>query len=118
MTSRPEILFSLFADLSTLTGVGSKTAKSFSGLQVFRPRDLIFTLPQSLIDRSLVATVYGQPTGKTVTVSALVLAHRPCARKSAPYRVEMEDSRGVFQLIFFTPGRITLLRFCRLVQHG
>ena len=101
MTSRPEILFPLFADLSTLTGVGSKTAKSFSGLQVFRPRDLIFTLPQSLIDRSLVATVYGQPTGKTVTVSALVLAHRPGARKSAPYRVEMEDSRGVFQLIFF-----------------
>ncbi|XAT57287.1 ATP-dependent DNA helicase RecG [Rhodobacteraceae bacterium IMCC1335] len=101
MSSRPELLFPLFADLSTLTGVGSKTAKSFSGLQVFRPRDLIFTLPQSLIDRSLVATVYGQPTGKIVTVSALVLAHRPGVRKSAPYRVDMEDSRGVFQLIFF-----------------
>ena len=101
MSSRPELLFPLFADLSTLTGVGSKTAKSFSGLQVFRPRDLIFTLPQSLIDRSLVATVYGQPTGKIVTVSALVLAHRPGVRKSAPYRVDMEDSRGVFQLSFF-----------------
>ena len=29
MSSRPELLFPLFADLSTLTGVGSKTAKSF-----------------------------------------------------------------------------------------
>jgi hypothetical protein len=64
MTSRPEILFPLFADLSTLTGVGSKTAKSFSGLQVFRPRDLIFTLPQSLIDRSLVATCLWPTNGQ------------------------------------------------------
>jgi hypothetical protein len=52
MTSRPEILFPLFADLSTLTGVGSKTAKSFSGLQVFRPRDLIFHLA-AIADRSV-----------------------------------------------------------------
>jgi len=48
---RPEALFPLFAKLETLKGVGPKTAQHFAGLQIETPRDLIFTLPTSGIDR-------------------------------------------------------------------
>ena len=44
MSTRPDILFPLFADLTKLAGVGPKVAKNFEGLGVTKPRDLIFTL--------------------------------------------------------------------------
>ena len=31
MSTRPEILFPLFAELNTLSGVGDKSAKAFAG---------------------------------------------------------------------------------------
>ncbi|MFZ9949729.1 MAG: hypothetical protein ACO3FX_09015, partial [Gemmobacter sp.] len=50
--SRPEILFPLFAEIETLPGVGPKAARALgSGLEIARPRDLIFTLPQAGIER-------------------------------------------------------------------
>ena len=50
--SRPEILFPLFADLETLVGVGPKSAKALAGLGVERPKDLLFLLPHSGVDRA------------------------------------------------------------------
>jgi len=44
MNTRPEILFPLFAELNTLTGVGDKSAMAIAGLTITKPRDLIFTL--------------------------------------------------------------------------
>ena len=55
--SRPERLFPLFADLETLDGVGPKSAKALAGLGVERPKDLLFLLPASGVDRSRKASV-------------------------------------------------------------
>ncbi|MBC7154611.1 MAG: hypothetical protein H5U19_08375, partial [Rhodobacteraceae bacterium] len=52
MGSRPEILFPLFAELETLDGVGPKTAKLFAQMGIERPRDLLFTLPYSGVNRA------------------------------------------------------------------
>jgi ATP-dependent DNA helicase RecG len=57
MTGRPEPLFPLFAGLETLEGVGPKTALLFEHLAIQAPRDLLFTLPYSGIDRAPRATV-------------------------------------------------------------
>ncbi|MEM6308176.1 MAG: ATP-dependent DNA helicase RecG, partial [Pseudomonadota bacterium] len=77
MAGRPDILFPLFADLTTLPGVGPKMAEHFAGLRVFKPRDLLFTLPHSVIDRKPVDTLQGVPPGSVVTVTATATAHRP-----------------------------------------
>ena len=50
--TRPEILFPLFADIETLDGVGPKIAKAFQGLGVKKPKDLLFLLPHSGVDRA------------------------------------------------------------------
>lgn len=101
MSTRPEPLFPLFAGLDTLTGVGPKTAQNFAGLGVMTPRDLLFTLPQSGIDRRLMDTVEGAHFPTTVTVAVTIGQHAPPRNKGGAYRIQVEDSKASFQLVFF-----------------
>ena len=101
MTGRPEILFPLFAELETLDGVGPKTAKNFEAIEVERPRDLLFTLPYSGVDRRRRETVQGAEFPQVVTVEVTVGQHRAPTRKGGPYRVFVEDAATSFQLVFF-----------------
>ncbi len=99
--SRPEILFPLFADLETLDGVGEKTAKSFSGLAITRPKDLLFLMPHSGVDRSRKNSVRDVLAPATVTVEVTVLAHMPPKTRGRPYRIQVRDSVTEFQLVYF-----------------
>ena len=101
MSTRPEILFPLFAPLETLAGVGPKMAKSLAGMGIESPRDLIFTLPTSGIDRRFRATLNGLPLPCTVTTEVRVERHTPARVKGRPYRVEVEDAELPFNLVFF-----------------
>lgn len=101
MSTRPEILFPLFAGIETLDGVGPKTAKALAALDINRPRDLLFTLPWSGVDRRRRATVQGAPIPGVVTVEVVVGRHDAPARPSAPYRVVVEDAATSFHLVFF-----------------
>ncbi|MEL6426720.1 MAG: ATP-dependent DNA helicase RecG, partial [Pseudomonadota bacterium] len=97
---RPEILFPLFADLQTLPGIGPKSVTNYERLGVTRPRDLLFTLPQSGIDRRLRPTVAGHPPG-VVTVEVAVLNHQAPRQQGRPHRVWVSDGQAEFALIFF-----------------
>jgi ATP-dependent DNA helicase RecG len=99
--SRPEILFPLFADLETLEGVGPKTARAFAALGVERPKDLLFLLPHSGVDRSRQASVRDVVAPATLTVEVMVGGHFPPRRKGGPYRVHVRDAGMEFQLVFF-----------------
>jgi ATP-dependent DNA helicase RecG len=101
MSSRPEILFPLFAGLDTLPGVGPKTVQNLGGLEIERPRDLIFTLPISGVDRRKRKTVQGADLPGVVTVEVTVGQHRAPARPGGAYRVVVEDEATSFQLVFF-----------------
>ena len=101
MTGRPEALFPLFAKLETLEGVGPKTAQNFAQLGVMAPRDLLFTLPYSGIDRRLQPSVKDAILPATVTVAVTVGAQRAPANKGGAYRIHVEDSATAFQLVFF-----------------
>jgi len=101
MSSRPEPLFPLFADLETLQGVGPKTAQHLGALHISRPRDLIFTLPHSGVDRSPRESVQGALPGDVVTVEVTVGAHKAPRNRAGAYRVTVEDEQVAFQLVFF-----------------
>ncbi len=101
MTGRPEILFPLFAGLDTLPGIGARTAKTFAQMEVTRPRDLLFTLPQSGADRRLKPSVLGAPPGTTLTVRVTIRRHLPPATRGRPYRVQVEDAQTAFTLVWF-----------------
>lgn len=99
--TRPVELFPLFAGLETLEGVGEKTAKALAGLGVERPKDLLFLLPHSGVDRARKASVRDVVPPCTVTVEVEVGAHFPPRVKGKPYRVLVRDAVMEFPLVFF-----------------
>ncbi len=99
--SRPEQLYPLYAELETLDGVGPKMAKALGGLGVERPKDLLYLLPHSGVDRTRRSSVRDVVPPTTVTVEVEVGAHFPPRRKGGPYRITVRDSKLEFQLVFF-----------------
>ncbi len=99
--SRPAILFPLFAGLETLEGVGPKTAQHFAQMGVEKPRDLIFTLPHSVVDRRRRDSIREVQAPATVTVEVEVGLHFPARKKGGPTRVNVQDAATTFQLVFF-----------------
>ncbi|SFD76132.1 ATP-dependent DNA helicase RecG [Sulfitobacter brevis] len=110
MSGRPEKLFPLFAGLETLEGVGPKTAQLLPHLGVQAPRDLLFTLPYSGIDRTRRESLEGVPLPATVTVAVTIGAHRPAQSKGGAYRIHVEDAVSSFQLVYFHARGDYLLR--------
>lgn len=103
MAGRPEILFPIFASAEGLPGVGPKTAQNLAKMGIERPRDLIFTLPQSVILRTPRPTIQGSLFPSVVTVEVVIGEHRPNQVKGRPYRVVVTDAQTSFQLVFFHP---------------
>lgn len=101
MSGRPEVLFPLFAGLETLEGVGPKTAQSFAALNIEKPRDLLFHLPYSGIDRRRRDTVQGADIPSVLTVEVVVGQHSAPRTRGGPYRVTVQDAQTSFQLVFF-----------------
>lgn len=103
MSSRPEILFPLFGDTRKLAGIGPKSAAALAGIGLTRPKDLIFTLPHSGVDRRLRNTLKGLDFPAVATVEVLINSHQnPSGR--GPFRVLVEDAELDFQLVFFRPN--------------
>ena len=101
MSSRSEILFPLFAELTTLEGVGPKTAQILETVGVTRPRDMLMTLPQSGVDRGQRATIRDVIAPAVVTVEVTIGEHMAPRTRGRPYRVQVTDSETSFQLVFF-----------------
>ncbi|MEJ5217289.1 ATP-dependent DNA helicase RecG [Cognatishimia sp. D5M38] len=101
MSSRPEILFPLFGALTKLEGVGPKIAQNMAGLGVEKPRDLLFSLPYSLVDRRRRETIQGAELPGIVTVEVEIGTHRAPRNRSGAYRVTVQDAKTSFQLVFF-----------------
>lgn len=99
--SRPEALFPLFAGIETLPGVGPKAAKAFESLGVTRPKDLLYLLPHSGVDRVLRQSVREVVPPATLTVEVEVGQHVPPRRKGGPYRIHVRDASVEFLLVYF-----------------
>jgi len=104
MSGRPEPLWPLFADLTGLDGIGPKSAQALEATGIETPRDLLFTLPYSGIDRHLKDSVIAAELPGVATVEAMIGNHRPAARRGGAYRVEADDARTRFQVVFFHGG--------------
>ena len=98
---RPSILFPLFAEIRTLSGVGPKLEKLIAKVAGPRLVDLIFDLPVGVIDRSYRPRLIAAEPGRIATVEVNVLEHFPPRVKSQPYKVRVSDDTAVMDLVFF-----------------
>jgi len=98
---RPAILFPLFAEIRTLSGVGPKLEKLIAKVAGPRLVDLVFDLPVGVVDRSYRPKLANAQPGRIATVEVNVLEHRPNRVKAQPYRVIVSDDSALMDLVFF-----------------
>ncbi|HEX4026617.1 MAG TPA: ATP-dependent DNA helicase RecG [Rhizomicrobium sp.] len=98
---RPAILFPLFAEIRTLSGVGPKLEKLIAKVAGPRLVDLAFDLPVGVVDRSYRPRLAEAQAGRIATVEVNVLEHRPNRVKAQPYRVMVSDDTSLMELVFF-----------------
>jgi ATP-dependent DNA helicase RecG len=106
---RPQILFPLFAPVSSLKGVGPKILPLVEKLAGPLARDLLFLAPQSVIVRTPTDTASARD-GEVQTFTVRIEAHLPSHRPPAPYRIRAFDGAGFLYLTFFKGGGPHLLR--------
>ncbi|MEQ8405192.1 MAG: ATP-dependent DNA helicase RecG [Oceanicaulis sp.] len=99
---RPAILFPLFADLTTIKGVGPRLAALIEKVAGAHVRDLAMTPPTGLVDRTRRLSISDAgELGGVVTLEAEVEKHIPRPSMKQPYKVRLRDETGFLHLTFF-----------------
>lgn len=105
---RPSLLNSLFAEITSLKGVGEKQARLFAKAlgrdqDAVRILDLVLRLPNGLVDRRNRCTIAELPQQGIVTLEVTVGKHKPPppGKRGIPYRVLVHDDTGTMTLVFF-----------------
>ncbi len=88
---RPDILFPLFKDITSISGVGSKFAKLLHNIEIDKVVDLLWHLPHAFINRKLSPSLLAARVGEIGTFEVTVIEHIPPKIKSKPYRVLCQD---------------------------
>jgi ATP-dependent DNA helicase RecG len=107
---RPSLLDPLFAPITSLAGVGPKVATLIErvlpvdpGDREARAADLLFVLPNSVIDRRSRPGIANAVPGAIVTLDLTIDRHQPPPRgnRSVPYRIFAHDDTDEITLTFF-----------------
>jgi len=98
---RPKALYPLFAEITTLPGIGPRNKVLFERLAGARVRDLLWHLPTGLVDRSRRPKIAEAQEGEIATVAATVETHEPASGPRRPYRVLLRDETGFLTLVCF-----------------
>ncbi len=98
---RPTILNPLFAEVTTLKGVGSALVRQLARLKVARVVDLLFHLPIMAIERQAVETLDESLVGRPVVVTLTPVRYDSGGPRS-PLRVRAVDGGGQWvDLVWF-----------------
>jgi ATP-dependent DNA helicase RecG len=91
---RPDILNPLFAEVTSLKGVGPGLAKPLERLRIARVVDVAFHLPTGHIDRVPRDELMASDAGRVIAISLTVKEHRASSSPRGPTRVRAEDAAG------------------------
>jgi len=98
---RPHILFPYFADITTLKGVGKRVKEAMARAMGERVKDLVFTPPTQIIDRSYQPKLSDAKSGEIGTFDVIIGRHIPPSQRGRPYRIRVFDETGDMTLVFF-----------------
>jgi ATP-dependent DNA helicase RecG len=97
---RPEILFPLFASITSLKGVGPRVAPLLERVAGPLVRDVLWLQPHSLIRRTP-AVLSAALDGQIMTFDVVINDHQIPRTKTQPWRVRVADATGMLTLVFF-----------------
>ncbi len=98
---RPALLNPLFAGPTSLPGIGDKLGRLVEKLVGPRVGDLLWHLPQGLIDRRHSPKIAEARVGEMVTLTVTVSEHQVPRGRRQPYRVWCHDEGGTISLVYF-----------------
>ena len=107
---RPESLFPLFRPVTTLKGVGARTAvliEKVAGQQVV---DLLWHLPSDIIDRRYTPKIADAEPDTIATITIRVTQHYKPHNQRQPYKITAMDDTGAMTLVFFRARADYLLK--------
>ena len=91
----------LLADLTKLNGVGKKTMEILKKKKVNNIFDLLWRLPKSFTDRTLVSKISDLQIGATQTIRIVPLKYQFPRVRNLPNKVNCLDETGKIDCIFF-----------------
>ena len=91
----------LLADLTKLNGVGKKTMEILRRKKVNNIFDLLWRLPKSYTDRTLVSKICDLQIGKVQTIRIVPLKYQFPRIRNLPNKVNCLDQTGKIDCIFF-----------------
>ena len=97
---RPEILFPLFAPVTSLKGVGARVAPLLERVAGPSVRDVLFLSPQRIVRRPP-ASIASAIEGETATFEVVIESHKRPGRPSHPWKIRVFDDTGFMSLVFF-----------------
>jgi ATP-dependent DNA helicase RecG len=100
-TMRPQNLTPLFAQVTSLPGIGPRLGKLVEKLAGPLVVDLLWHLPFAVIDRRNAPEVAGAKPGEVATLTVTVDEHLVPRNPRQPYRVWCSDESGRICLTFF-----------------
>jgi ATP-dependent DNA helicase RecG len=98
---RPKILDQLFKPIETTRGIGPRLKVRLKYLIGENIVDLLWHLPNNIIDRSYTPTISNAQNDRIVTIEVTILKHNPSRRRGLPYKVKCIDETGEIDLVWF-----------------
>ena len=97
---RPEILFPLYASITSLKGVGPRVQPLLTRVAGPIVRDVLFLQPHAVIRRTP-ATLSAATDGQVMTFEVVIDSYEPPRSRAHPWRVRVSDPTGFMTLVFF-----------------
>ena len=91
----------LLADLTKLNGVGKKTMEILKKKKINNIFDLLWRLPKSYTDRTLISKICNLQIGLVQTIKIVPLKYQFPRIRNLPNRVNCKDETGKIDCIFF-----------------
>ena len=91
----------LLSDLTLLSGVGKKTMEILKKKKVNNIFDLLWRLPKSYTDRSLISKICDLQINKIQTIKIIPTKYQFPRIRNLPNRVKCEDDTGKIDCVFF-----------------
>lgn len=107
---RPESLFPLFRPVTTLKGVGARTAVLIEKVAGQHVVDLLWHLPSDIIDRRYTPKIADAEPDTIATITIRVTQHYKPHNQRQPYKITAMDDTGAMTLVFFRARADYLLK--------
>lgn len=101
MSTRPAALNPLFAPVTALGGIGTKTARLVEEFMGGAVLDMLWHLPTGIIDRRYRPALVEVEEGRVSTFEVEVMKHEDPKRRGLPYRILCSTEGGFLTLVFF-----------------